>query len=85
MPVVESVLLEALSQEQIKKLDLIVYSETECYHALLTRKDVKLKLAVLYLMEKTNNARFVPLLELALLDRNEKIHNKAAELLGPLA
>ncbi|MEJ1223716.1 Npt1/Npt2 family nucleotide transporter [Sediminicola sp. 1XM1-17] len=84
IPVAESTLMETISEEQIKKLNLKVFSESECYHALLVRKDVKLKQAVLYLIEKTNDIKFVPLVEMALEDRNEKIRIKAAEILGSL-
>tara|TARA_R110002020_G_scaffold117986_1_gene269625 strand:+ start:18728 stop:21586 length:2859 start_codon:yes stop_codon:yes gene_type:complete len=81
IPVAESALLEALSKEQANKLDLTMYSEAECYHALLGRKDVKLKQAVLYLIEKIGDSRFEPLLKMALLDRNEKVRNKAVMIL----
>ena len=33
-------------------------SEAECYRTLLERKDSKLKLAVLYLIEKTNDSKY---------------------------
>ncbi|MFT5941830.1 MAG: AAA family ATP:ADP antiporter [Sediminicola sp.] len=84
IPVAESTLMETISEEQIKKLNLKVYSESECYHALLLRRDVKLKQAVLYLIEKTKDSKFIPLLEMALDDKNEKIRKKAAELLDSI-
>ncbi|MGY8914999.1 MAG: Npt1/Npt2 family nucleotide transporter, partial [Flavobacteriales bacterium] len=84
IPVAESTLMETISEEQIKKLNLKVYSESECYHALLERRDVKLKQAVLYLIEKTKDKKFMPLVEMALNDKNEKIRNKAAEMLDSL-
>ena len=82
IPVAESMLVATISEEKIKKLNLKVYSETECYNTLLNRKDVKLKLAVLYLIEKTNDARFIPLVEMALNDTNEKIQKRASEILA---
>ncbi|PKA83828.1 AAA family ATP:ADP antiporter [Ulvibacter sp. MAR_2010_11] len=81
IPVAESILLDTISEEKIKKLNLKVYSEEECYQALLSRKDLKLKLAVLYLIEQTGDQRFIPLLEMARKDPNEKVHKKASEIM----
>jgi AAA family ATP:ADP antiporter len=81
IPVAESILVDNISEEKIKKLNLKVLSETECFNELLKRKDQKLKLAVLYLIEKTYDPKFNPLLELTLKDSNQKINTKAAEIL----
>ncbi|MBZ0327327.1 MAG: hypothetical protein K8F54_06945 [Altibacter sp.] len=81
IPVAESVLLDTISEEKIKKLNLKVYSEEECYYELLSRKDLKLKQAVLYLIEQTNDKKFFPLVKMASKDSNEKIRNKASDLL----
>lgn len=85
IPIAESVLIDTISEEKIKKLNLKVFSETECYHILLDRKDVKLKLAVLSLIEKTNNKKFNPIIELSLTDGNKKIREKAAKILSSLS
>lgn len=82
IPIAESVLVEAISEEKIKKLNLKMLSEAECYRTLLQRKDIKLKQAVLYLIEKTNDSNYKPLAELVLNDTNEKIRNKAQEILN---
>ncbi|QDO94758.1 hypothetical protein FNB79_12555 [Formosa sediminum] len=66
IPVAESVILTSNSEEKIKKLNLKVFSEAECYHELLKRKDVKLKFAVLYLIEKSNPLKYKVLLETVL-------------------
>jgi AAA family ATP:ADP antiporter len=82
IPIAESVLVEAISEEKIKKLNLKMLSEEECYRTLLQRKDIKLKQAVLYLIEKTNDSKYKPLAELVLNDTNDKIRNKAQEILN---
>ncbi len=82
IPIAESILVEAISEEKIKKLNLKILSESECYRTLLERKDSKLKLAVLYLIEKTKDPKYVPLVELVINDTNEKIRNKAFEILN---
>ncbi len=82
IPIAESILVEAISEEKIKKLNLKILSESECYRTLLERKDSKLKLAVLYLIEKTNDPKYKPLVELVINDTNENIRNKALEILN---
>lgn len=81
IPVAESVLIDTFSEEKIKMFNLKIFSEEECYSALLNRKDTKLKLAVLYLIEKTQNEKFIPILEKASKDLNVKIRNRAEEIL----
>ncbi|WP_372794534.1 Npt1/Npt2 family nucleotide transporter [Lutibacter sp.] len=82
IPIAESILVETISEEKIKKLNLKILSESECYRVLLERNDSKLKLAVLYLIEKTNDSKYVRLVELVANDTNEKIRNKALEILS---
>ena len=82
IPVAESILIGIRSEENLKKLNLKVLSEIECYSELLKRKDLKLKLAVLYLIEKSNDPKFNPLLELILItDNNPKIKKNIKEIL----
>jgi AAA family ATP:ADP antiporter len=81
IPVTEAILIGYSTEEKFKKLNLNVFSETECYKALLLRKDVKLRLAVLYLIEKTNNPNFKPIVESVLEDSNDKVRNKALQML----
>lgn len=81
IPVTESVLIDTFSEEKIIKLNLKVLSEIECYHELLKRKDVKLRLAVLYLIEQSNNHKFDPLLEMLLQDSNPIVRKKVESIL----
>ena len=82
IPVAESILFDTTSEEKIKKLNLKVYSESECYHELLSRKDVKLKQAVLFLIEKTKDKKFSSLVQMVLNDSNEKVRAKAQAILA---
>ena len=83
MPVAESILVEITSQETVKKLNLKVFSENECFMELLNRKDAKLKLAVLSLIEKTKDKKFNGILEHVLSNEsNEKIRLKAQQILN---
>ena len=82
IPVAESIVIGTRSEENIKKLNLKVLSEIECYNELLKRKDFKLKLSVLYLIEKSYSSKFNPLIENILLtDTNQKIIKKINEIL----
>ncbi|NND26254.1 MAG: hypothetical protein HKP00_10705 [Flavobacteriaceae bacterium] len=80
IPVAESILIDLSLEDKIKKLNLKVFSEAECYHALLSRNDVKLKLTVLNLIEKTQNLGFKSIVESVLNDKNGKVRTKAEEL-----
>ena len=82
IPVAESILIGIRSEENLKKLNLKVLSEIECYKDLLKRKDLKLKLAVLYLIEMSKDPKFNPLLDIILVtDNNPKIKRKITEML----
>ena len=83
--VVESSLTGVISEEKIKRLNLKVLSEIECYNELLGRKDVKLKLAVLQLIEASKNKKFYPLIESLLNDPNEKVRIKSEAILLSLS
>jgi AAA family ATP:ADP antiporter len=83
IPVAESVLFETNTEEKIKKLNVKILSEAECYNMLLKRKDTRLKLSVLYLIEQSKNPDFNSLLEMvAQSDSNEKVRLKAGNMLN---
>lgn len=81
IPVTESVLLDTFSEEKIKQLNLKVWSEVECYRELLKRKDVKLKLAILHLIEQMNNPVFHALMKLLEDSKHPKIRKRVAAIL----
>ncbi|MGJ5642604.1 NTP/NDP exchange transporter [Formosa sp. S-31] len=85
IPIAESALFhDEISEEIIKKLNLKVYSEAECYRILLQRHDLKIKHAVLYLIEQTKNKTFIPLVEMVLNDHSETVRNQAQQTLDVL-
>lgn len=82
IPIAESALFNnKISDEIIKKLNLKVYSEYECYRILLQRHDIKIKHAVLYLIEKTKNKTFIPLVQMILNDHSETIRKQGQQTL----
>ncbi|MCK0158312.1 hypothetical protein MWU65_14040 [Cellulophaga sp. F20128] len=81
IPVAESILFETNTEEKIKKLNIKILSETECYYALLKRKDAKLKIAVLYLIEHSTPLQFNALLDFVIqTETNPKVQERAQEI-----
>ena len=81
IPVTESVLLDTFSEEKIKQLNLKIWSEVECYRELLKRKDIKLKLAILYLLEQVKDSSFHALVEPLQHSHHPKIRRRVAAIL----
>ena len=77
IPIAESTLINRATKEKIKLFNIQVPSEFECFTKLLQRNDPKLKLAVLKLIEKTNDKKFLPLVNFYLNDQNTIIKRRA--------
>lgn len=61
IPIVEATILDTSSEEVIENISKNRMSEFECFESILTGKDVRLKLAVLYLINKTGDAKYISL------------------------
>lgn len=85
IPVAESVLIDLSLEEKFKKFNLKIFSEEECYMALMERKDVKLKLTVLNLIEKTGNKAFKSIVSTVLEDNSDRVRAKATAILSRLS
>ena len=85
IPIAESVMIDTFSEDKIKNLSLQTFSELECYKMLLIRKDASLKQSVLYLIKKTNNKKFIPLVRELINEKNENVRNQAIETLNHLS
>ena len=81
IPVAETMPMDTLSEDKIRKLNLKILSEVECYNILMERKDSRLKMAVLYVIEQTKSPKFKFLVEKAQKDHHPKIQNRAKQLL----
>lgn len=85
IPIAESAFIDnEISEDIIKKLNLQVYSEYKCYQILLERHDIKIKHAVLYLIEKSGEKRFIPLVKIVLNDPSKLIREQALQTLNIL-
>ncbi len=77
IPLVETTMLETISEEAIKNLHLGTPGEYECFGMLLQGRDLKIKLAVLYLIAQLKNPKYLPLIQAHTDSDNEKIRSFA--------
>lgn len=77
IPLVETTMLETISEEAIKNLHLGIPDEYECFGMLLQGRDLRIKLAVLYLIAQLKNPVYLPLIQEYTGNDNEKIRNFA--------
>ena len=73
IPIVETALLDNISEISIKNLNLKIPDEFECLSMLLAGNDVKVKLAVLYLISQTGNKKYLSLVQKYEGDNNPKV------------
>ncbi len=79
IPLVETSMLETISEDAIKNLKLKIPREEECFQMLLEGKDVRIKIAVLYLLAQLKNKNYLPLVQKLLDHPNKKIKNHASD------
>jgi AAA family ATP:ADP antiporter len=79
IPIIETAMLETITEETISNLNLRIPSEYECYEMLLNGKDIRIKIATLYLIKQLNNEKFLPLLYKLKDSPNKKINFLANE------
>lgn len=79
VPIVETALLDNISEETIKNLNLKVPDEGECFSLLLAGKDVKIKLAVLFLIAQKGHQKYIPIIEKYKNDAHPKVKSFALE------
>lgn len=77
IPIVEATILDTSSEEVIELISQKKVSEYECFKSILDGRDLKLKLAVLYLIEQIADIKYLPLLHKMLKSENLKIKSFA--------
>lgn len=73
LPIIEEATLDFSSEEVVQKMIPKIPNEQECFELLLRLQDVKLRLAVLYLIGKQGESKYVPLLKTLATDEDHKI------------
>ncbi|SHJ41600.1 ATP:ADP antiporter, AAA family [Arenibacter nanhaiticus] len=81
LPIVESTILDVTTDEGIQKIKHKIPSELDCFQMLMEAHDLKLKLAVLYLIKVQKDIRYLPLLEKLKDSEEVKIRTFAQEAL----
>lgn len=84
IPIVETALLENISETTIKNLNLKIPNEFQCLSMLLAGKDLKINLAVLYLIAQLDDKKYIPLVRQYAAHSNPKIRTFATEALEEL-
>ena len=77
IPVLETTILEHLSDEALKQLNIDIPEEKECYAMLMQGNDLRIKLAVLYLISQLKDRNYLPLIETHRNSKNQKIRDFA--------
>ncbi len=73
IPLIETAMLETITEEAVKNLNLKIPTEYDCFKMLLRGKDMRIKLAVLYLIGQLGDKKFLPLVEESLESGQEKV------------
>lgn len=81
MPIVETALLDSISEEAVHKLGLKVPNELKGFERLMQTKDTQLKLAILHLIKAQFNSSYIPLVRAATEDANPKVRKLAKDIL----
>lgn len=85
IPITEVAIIHSgTSEEAIKRLKLKDVGEMGCYRMLLQKPDIRIRHAVLYVIEKTNDPAFIPLVEPLIRDSKASIREQAGRTLDLL-
>ena len=77
LPIIEESALDISSEEELQKIKHKIPTELECFKLLLQGKDLKIKLAVLYLIAQQKEPRYLHIVAQYLDDPNPKIKSFA--------
>jgi AAA family ATP:ADP antiporter len=84
IPIIETSMLETITDETVKNMNLKIPTEYECFKMLLRGKDLRIKLAVLYLIRQIGDKKFLPLVEESLESGQEKVRDFAEGVMRAL-
>lgn len=84
LPIVEETALDVSSEEVLHKIKHMVPTEMECFKLLLEGNDLKLKLAVLYLIKHQKEIKYVPIIEKYTKSDDYKLRTFAKEALSAM-
>ena len=77
IPIIETVMMETITQETLKGLNVRISSQYDCIQQLLQGRDIQLKMAVFDLVSTLNEKQYIELVEPYLKHREEKVRTAA--------
>ncbi len=84
IPIVETAMLETISDAAVRNLNLKIPDEYDCFKLLLDGKDLRIKLAVLYLIGEIKESKYEELVRNATYSRHPKVKDYALTVLNNL-
>ncbi|MDR8390642.1 hypothetical protein NC796_05805 [Aliifodinibius sp. S!AR15-10] len=81
IPVVETTVLDSISEDTLRSLRLSIPDERECFEMLLEGNDQRIKVAVLRLIAELDNEKYLPVIQPYSKSDDMKIRKLAAEAL----
>ncbi|HEY9113433.1 MAG TPA: Npt1/Npt2 family nucleotide transporter, partial [Bacteroidales bacterium] len=84
IPIFETTVLETISKEALQNLNIHIPDEIECYTMLLDGNDIKIKLAVLYLISLLKGEQYISLVNKYVENSNLKVQTFAKNALAAL-
>jgi AAA family ATP:ADP antiporter len=81
VPIVETALLDNISEDALKSLNLKIPDEFHCLSMLLSGPDVKISLATLFLISQIKDKKYIPLVANFTQSENLKIKTFANQAL----
>jgi AAA family ATP:ADP antiporter len=82
IPIIETALLDTISEEAISNLNLKIPDELKGFEVLMQTKDVQLKLAILHLINVQPKPSYLPIISSSSEDPHPKVSKLAREILN---
>lgn len=85
LPIIEESVLDIASEEVLQKIKHKIPTELECFQFLLQGNDLKLKLAVLYLIQQQKEEKYIPIVAPYIKSDDLKLRTFAKEAIQALS
>lgn len=84
LPIVETAMLDTITEDAIWALNLKIPTERECFAMLMQGKDTRIKMAVLFLIAQLQDRQYLPLVRGYADSKNKKVRDFAGRALEAL-
>ncbi len=79
IPIVETAMMDVVSEKTIRKLNMDIPDERKCCELLLHRRDIRLKMAVFYLIIQLRDPQYISLIAPYLEDKSPRVRDFAQQ------